>query len=47
VIREGALADVLLVDGDPLSDVSLVARPDEAFVVIMKNGVVHKNTLPG
>lgn len=45
VVEVGALADLLLVDGDPLSDISLVARPDEAFVVIMKNGVVHKNTL--
>lgn len=47
VVQEGALADLLLVDGDPLTDISLLARPDEALVVIMKNGVVHKNTLPG
>jgi imidazolonepropionase-like amidohydrolase len=45
VVEVGALADLILVDGDPLSDVSLVARPDDAFVVIMKNGFVHKNSL--
>jgi imidazolonepropionase-like amidohydrolase len=45
VVEVGALADLLLVDGDPLTDISLVARPHEAFVVIMKDGRVHKNAL--
>lgn len=45
VIEEGACADVLLVDGDPLADIGLMARPDESLSVIMKDGVVHKNTL--
>lgn len=45
VVEVGALADLLLVDGDPLTDITLVARPDEAFVVIMKDGVIHKNTV--
>lgn len=44
VVKEGALADVLLVDGDPLEDLSLVADP-ENFVVIMKDGIIFKNTL--
>ena len=42
VVAEGALADLILVDGDPLSDISLIARPDEAFTAIMKDGVLVK-----
>ena len=45
VISEGALADVLLVDGDPLKDLELLADPDKNFVVIIKDGKVYKNTL--
>jgi imidazolonepropionase-like amidohydrolase len=45
VVEEGALADLLLVDGNPLEDLGLVADPARAFVVIMKDGVVHKNTI--
>lgn len=40
----GALADLLLVSGNPLEDLELVADPKN-FVVIMKDGVVCKNTL--
>lgn len=42
VVEEGALADLLLVDGDPLEDLSLVADPAN-FLIIMKNGVVYKD----
>jgi imidazolonepropionase-like amidohydrolase len=45
VVAEGALADLLLVDGDPLADLSLVADPGKNFRVIMKDGTVYKNTL--
>ena len=45
VVEEGALADLLLVEGDPLQDLGLVADPERSFLVIMKDGVVHKNTL--
>ena len=44
VVEEGALADLLLVDGDPTADISLVARPEQSFKVIMKDGVVYKDT---
>lgn len=44
VVKEGALADLLLVDGDPLTNLGLVADP-ENFVVIMKDGTIYKNTL--
>ncbi|HZZ62268.1 MAG TPA: amidohydrolase family protein [Roseiarcus sp.] len=45
VIEEGALADLVLVDGDPLADLGLIADPDKNFVVIMKDGRVVKNAL--
>jgi imidazolonepropionase-like amidohydrolase len=45
VVEEGALADMLLVDGNPLEDIALVADPAKNFVVIMKDGKVHKNLL--
>ena len=45
IVAEGAFADLILVDGDPTGDVSLITRPDEAFVLIMKNGRIYKNHL--
>lgn len=45
VVEEGALADLLLVDGNPIENIALVADPDRNFLVIMKDGVVYKNTL--
>ena len=43
VVKEGALADLLLVDGDPIANIRLIEEPERNFKVIMKNGVVHKN----
>ncbi|MDB5609163.1 MAG: amidohydrolase [Bradyrhizobium sp.] len=45
VVEVGALADLLLVDGNPLEDINLVANPDKNFVVIMKDGRIYRNTL--
>ncbi len=45
VVEEGALADLLLVDGDPLENIQLIADPAKNFMVIMKDGTVYKNTL--
>ncbi|MBN3519359.1 amidohydrolase family protein [Algoriphagus lutimaris] len=45
VVKEGAYADLIIVDGNPLEDLSLVADPDKNFVLIMKDGKVYKNTL--
>ena len=45
VVEEGAYADLLLVDGNPLQNLDLVADPDKNFVVIMKDGKIYKNTL--
>lgn len=44
-ITEGAYADLILVDGNPLENIDLVSDPENKFLVIMKNGVVYKNTL--
>ena len=45
VVEEGALADLLLVDGDPLANLELVADPEKNFVVIMKDGAIYKNAV--
>lgn len=45
VVAEGALADLLLVEGNPLQDIDLVADPKNNFRVIMKDGRIYKNTL--
>ena len=45
VVKEGAYADLIIVDGNPLEDLDLVADPENNFVVIMKDGKVYKNTL--
>ncbi|HEU0218898.1 MAG TPA: amidohydrolase family protein [Stellaceae bacterium] len=46
VIEEGALADLLVIDGNPLDDIGLVASPDKNLMVIMKDGKIYKDTLP-
>jgi len=45
VIAEGAYADLVLVDGNPLRDITLLADPDNNLKLIMKDGVIYKNTL--
>jgi imidazolonepropionase-like amidohydrolase len=45
VVEEGALADLILVDGNPLEDINLIVDPQKNFVVIMKDGKIFKNTL--
>ena len=45
VIEEGALADLILVDGDPIAHLKLIADPETNFVLIMKDGRVVKNAL--
>ena len=46
VVEVGALADLLLVDGDPVADIALLADPAKNLLVIMKDGQIVKNTLP-
>jgi len=45
VVEEGALADLLLVDGNPLENIQLIADPWKNFLVIMKDGKIYKNTI--
>lgn len=45
VIEEGAYADILLVDGNPLEDLTLFNKPEKTLVLIMKDGKIYKNTL--
>jgi imidazolonepropionase-like amidohydrolase len=45
VVEEGALADLLLVDGNPLENIKLVEDPDKNFLIIMKDGKIYKNLL--
>ncbi len=57
VIKEGAYADILLVNGNPLEDIKVIGANDKWFdaapreqdvasiKLIMKNGIVYKNTL--
>jgi imidazolonepropionase-like amidohydrolase len=45
VIQEGAYADLLLIDGNPLEDVTQLADYENNIDLIMKDGVIYKNTL--
>lgn len=45
VIETGAIADILVIDGDPLQDISVIAEPETTLKLIMKDGRIHKNTL--
>ena len=44
-ISEGAYADLIIVNGNPLQEIDLVANPDINFLLIMKDGVIYKNLL--
>ena len=45
-ISEGAYADLILVDGNPLNDINLLADYEKNFVLIIKDGILYKNILP-
>jgi imidazolonepropionase-like amidohydrolase len=45
VVAEGALADLLLVDGDPIATIALVTDPEKNLLVIMKDGKIYKNSI--
>jgi imidazolonepropionase-like amidohydrolase len=46
VIEEGAYADMIVIDGNPLEDVSLIEDYNKNMKLIIKNGKIWKNTLP-
>jgi len=45
VIAEGAYADLLIVEGNPLSDLGVLMNPDKNLKFIMKDGTIYKNEL--
>lgn len=45
VLAAGARADLLVVDGDPLKDLGCLQDPERRLRVIIKGGVIYKNTL--
>lgn len=46
VVEPRALADLIVVNGDPLADINLIADPGKNFDVVMKDGKLYKNTPP-
>jgi imidazolonepropionase-like amidohydrolase len=45
VVAPGALADLLVIDGNPLDDIRVLTTPDQTLKLIMKQGTIHKNEL--
>jgi imidazolonepropionase-like amidohydrolase len=45
VVEVGALADLLLVDGDPVANINLLAEPQANLLIVMKDGQIHKNVV--
>lgn len=46
VIEPGALADLIVVDGDPLADLTLLARPNDALKAVIRDGALVIDRLP-
>jgi imidazolonepropionase-like amidohydrolase len=44
-IREGAAADILVADGNPLQDISVLGSGGDRLSIIMKEGRFHKRTI--
>jgi imidazolonepropionase-like amidohydrolase len=44
-IEEKAYADLVIVNGNPLEDIALLADPKKNLQLIMKDGKIYKNTL--
>jgi imidazolonepropionase-like amidohydrolase len=45
VVEKDALADLLVVNGDPIADITLLEKSDTSFAMIMKGGRIYKNAL--
>ena len=45
VVAPGALADLLVIDGNPLTDISVLTTPERTLMLIMKGGRIFKNEL--
>ncbi|MFL6950262.1 MAG: amidohydrolase family protein, partial [Xanthobacteraceae bacterium] len=42
VVEKDALADLLVVNGDPIADIALLEKPDTNLALIMKGGRIYK-----
>ena len=45
VLEQGAWADLLVVDGNPLDNVALLADPDKNLKLVMKDGRIYKDEM--
>ena len=45
VIQEGAYADLLIVEGNPVEDVRVLEDPAGNMKLIMKDGMIYKNEM--
>ncbi len=45
VVAPGALADLLVIDGNPLDDIRVLTTPDQTLKLVMKQGTIYKNEL--
>ncbi|CAH1687646.1 Amidohydrolase family protein [Hyphomicrobiales bacterium] len=45
IVAAGALADLVVVAGNPVDDIRLLEDPQKNFTIIMKDGRLHKNLL--
>ena len=46
VIQPGALADLIVIDGDPIADPGLLSRPEQALKAVIRDGAVVIDRLP-
>ena len=44
VIEPGAYADLLLIEGDPFWDISILEHPEKSLTLIMKGGRIYKDS---
>ncbi len=45
VLQEGAYADLVIIEGNPFEDITILSKPEESLRLIMEDGVIYKNTL--
>jgi imidazolonepropionase-like amidohydrolase len=45
VVAEGAIADLLVVEGDPLQDVAILAQPERSVRCVVQGGRIHRSSL--
>lgn len=44
-VQEGYRADLIVVDGDPLSDITIMTKPETHLKLVMKDGKVYRDEL--